>query len=66
MRVIVDLGKLSYGERLQRLGLFTLERSRIRRSLIKMPKILSGLEKIKQGLLHSLAQLKNIGTVNAV
>ena len=54
VRMITDLRGTSYRENLLELGLFSLEKRRVRANLVCMFKILKGIDKIKSEALFSL------------
>lgn len=56
-RMIKDTERLSYDQRLKRWGLFTIKRRLVRGDMIKVYKILNGLEKINRELLFCLLQI---------
>ena len=54
-KMITGLGHLPYEERLQRLGLFSLEKRHLREDMIEMHKIIQGMDKVERGKLFSLS-----------
>ena len=61
-RMLPGLEDLSYRERLNRLGLFSLERRRLRGDLIEVYKIMRDMERVnRQGLFPGVGESRTRG-----
>ena len=55
-KMIPSLRKLSYEERLKRLGMFSLRRRRLRSDMTEVFKVVHGMEKVNLGKLFCIDQ----------